>query len=1009
MLVVHVVWHDELLWVWARGEGASDASAAELDTLLGVLPPVVSGEARLTQARQRSLEIALRLPAAGRLEATTVPAVPLGPSAALSFLTRGLDDDGASCAGATLHHARAAAVLAARLAARGRLLPALRVGTAIAHARWEPAPTEADDTRLEALAGDQPPAFRCAVGAQVTAREALDGLVGALLDEIARSALTGHLPERPGGSPVVWRWLEALGDPSGTTPDLPTTALVAGRIDAWWQSSAPGQERAQLCLRIAEVPGAPTVGDDWPPEGSVANPLEGPGADDEPPVSSGGRWSVEAGLVDAVDPETYWSAAVIRGGVGPVRTRRGPVAGPAALLDTTLAGAARVWGELAALHGAHARDRFEVDAPALAEALRRHGTALEQLGIVIRAPRWMRQPSRLAARLHITSSERSPWSPGLLGASALVDYRWQVTLDGGDLTQAEMALLASATGPFTQVRGQWVSLTERDRAAAATLLERPGADGSGVPVVEALHAALSRGDELGDLPFDGMTASGWVAALLDGDLDLSLEAVPPPAGFSGVLRPYQLKGLSWLVFLERLSLGACLADDMGLGKTIQLLALLAAEREADDKPTPTLLVCPMSVVGNWQHESRRFTPGLRVYLHHGPNRTDADELAGRDDIDLVVTSYGVLARDVDGLAATDWWRVVLDEAQAVKNPTTAQAQAVRRLRAPRRVALTGTPIENRLGELHSIMRYLNPGLLGTAAGFQRRFAVPIERSGDDEARSALRALTKPFVLRRRKTDQGILDELPPKQEMKIYCNLTREQAALYRTLVDRLLSGVDSSVGIARRGMVLATLTRLKQVCNHPAHLLGDGSPLAGRSGKLAVLEEVLEEALGIDEKAVVFTQYAQLAHLLAPYLSERLGAEVAVFHGGLSRTARDTLRERFDAPDGPPVLLASLRAGGVGINLTAANHVVHLDRWWNPAVEQQATDRTHRIGQTKVVQVRTLICTGTLEERIDALLEKKSALAETIVGTDESWLTEMSTRDLRELLTLSADAVSDA
>jgi len=555
-----------------------------------------------------------------------------------------------------------------------------------------------------------------------------------------------------------------------------------------------------------------------------------------------------------------------------------------------------------------------------------------------------------------------------------------------------------------------VSLTERDQAAAATLLERPGTDGRRVPIVDALYAALTAGEELVDLPFDGMTATGWVAALIDGELDLKLVPVEPPEAFSGILRPYQLRGLAWLVFLERLSLGACLADDMGLGKTIQLLALLAAERESDDvKPGPTLLVCPMSVVGNWAHESARFTPGLRVYLHHGHGRLDAAELAERTDIDLVVTSYGVLARDVDGLAVTDWWRVVLDEAQAVKNPTTAQAQAVRRLRAPRRIALTGTPIENRLGELHSIMRFLNPGLLGTSAGFQRRFAVPIERSGDEAARAALRALTQPFVLRRRKSDPGILDELPPKQEMKIYCNLTREQAALYRSIVDRLLTGVDTTAGMARRGLVLATLTKLKQVCNHPAHLLADGSPLAGRSGKLALLEEVLEEALGIGEKAVVFTQYAQLAHLLAPYLTEQLGAEVAVFHGGLSRSARDALLGRFDEASGPPVLLASLRAGGVGINLTAANHVVHLDRWWNPAVERQATDRTHRIGQTKTVQVRTFICTGTLEERIDALLERKAALAETIVGTDESWLTELSTRDLRELLTLSADAVSDA
>jgi len=1005
MLFVHATWHVGLLWIWATVDDDGQGTSVDVDTLLASTPPVVAHEARVAAALRRPDRLDVSLPNATATATATAPvtaaAVPLGPGAALSLLTRPDLVSGRASAGPSLRWARDVAAAALRLAATGRLLPALRLVDGTALARWEPAPTAADEEVLTELALGQPAEIQAAAPAARDQRELLDDLLCVLLDEHARTALTGHRPERPGGSPVVWRWLEALVDPSGATPVLPATYAIAAQVEEWWHSSAPGHERGLLCLRITDAPPEVTDG--------VADKAAEPDPDAEPAAPEP-RWAVEAGLADPAALEVFHPARSVRAGTGSLRLRRGPVPDPRALLESSLGAAARVWPELAALAGHRPADRLVLDAAELADALRRHGSRLERLGVLVRAPRWMREPARLAARLEVRSEEAPPWSPAGFGTSALVNYSWQVTLDGGDLTRAELALLARSGSPYVRIRDQWVSLTGRDRAAAATLLERPAVDGHGVPIVDALHAALTAGDELVDLPFDGMRATGWVARLLEGAIDLTLVPVDPPERFAGVLRPYQLRGLAWLVFLERLALGACLADDMGLGKTIQLLALLAAEREQDDvKPGPTLLVCPMSVVGNWAHESARFTPDLRVYLHHGPSRLDADELAIRSDIDLVVTSYGVLARDVDRLAALEWWRVVLDEAQAIKNPTTVQAQAVRRLRAPRRVALTGTPIENRLAELHSIMRFLNPGLLGTAASFQRRFAVPIERSGDQAARDSLRALTQPFVLRRRKTDAGILDELPPKQEMKIYCNLTREQAALYRTVVDQLMNGVDRAVGMARRGLVLATLTKLKQVCNHPAHLLGDGSPLAGRSGKLALLEEVLEEALSIGEKAVVFTQYAQLAHLLAPYLTERLGTEVGVFHGGLSRSARDLLRERFDDPAGPSVLLASLRAGGVGINLTAANHVVHLDRWWNPAVERQATDRTHRIGQTKVVQVRTFICTGTLEERIDELLEQKAALAETIVGTDESWLTELSTRDLRELLTLRSDAVSDA
>jgi non-specific serine/threonine protein kinase len=417
----------------------------------------------------------------------------------------------------------------------------------------------------------------------------------------------------------------------------------------------------------------------------------------------------------------------------------------------------------------------------------------------------------------------------------------------------------------------------------------------------------------------------------------------------------------------------------------------------------------MSVVGNWQREAARFAPGLRVHVHHGGERLGGRALrrAVRDS-DLVVTTYALAARDREELDAVEWGRVVLDEAQNIKNSAAKQTQAVRSLRAPRRIALTGTPVENRLAELWSILEFLNPGLLGSGAEFRRSFAVPIERFRDADRAAQLRRLTGPFILRRLKTDRSIIRDLPAKNEMKVFCNLTREQATLYQAVVDEMMQRVEASAGIERRGLVLTTLLRLKQVCNHPAQLLKDGSAVPGRSGKLLRLEETLEEVLEVGDRALVFTQFAEMGHMLRGHLEERFGREVPFLYGGTSKTARDALVERFQAPDGPPVLLVSLKAGGTGLNLTAANHVIHFDRWWNPAVEDQATDRAFRIGQRRDVQVRKLVCAGTLEERIDAMIEEKKALAESVLGAGEAWLTELSTAELRRVIALAADAVAE-
>ncbi|OGO40481.1 MAG: hypothetical protein A2Z04_07725 [Chloroflexi bacterium RBG_16_57_9] len=450
---------------------------------------------------------------------------------------------------------------------------------------------------------------------------------------------------------------------------------------------------------------------------------------------------------------------------------------------------------------------------------------------------------------------------------------------------------------------------------------------------------------------------------------------------------------------------------MGLGKTIMLIALLLHEKSRSSNGNqPVLLVCPTSVVGNWEREVQRFAPSLRTMIHHGASRARGEEFAAQaGQHDLVISSYPLVHRDELDLAGVDWGGVVLDEAQNIKNPSTKQTQAVRKLPAGYRVALTGTPVENRLSELWSIMEFLNPGYLGSQKDFRTRFALPIERYRDQAATQRLKSLVQPFILRRLKTDPKIIQDLPDKLEMKVFCTLTREQATLYEAVVQDALKQIEEAEGMQRRGIILATLTKLKQVCNHPAQFLGDQSSLPGRSGKLARLTEMLEEVFSVGDRALVFTQYAEMGKMLQAHVADALGGEVLFLHGGTPRKQREKLIARFQADEpGSMAFILSLKAGGTGLNLTKANHVFHFDRWWNPAVENQATDRAFRIGQTRNVQVHKYICAGTLEERIDEMIESKLALAENVLGAGEAWLTELSTDQLRDLFTLRRESVGE-
>jgi len=531
-------------------------------------------------------------------------------------------------------------------------------------------------------------------------------------------------------------------------------------------------------------------------------------------------------------------------------------------------------------------------------------------------------------------------------------------------------------------------------------------------VGEALATALQAGSrEESGLPVLRVDADGWIGDLI-GRLSAGekIQELPQPRGFAGSLRPYQVRGYSWLSFLKEWGIGACLADDMGLGKTIQVIALVLRAKEEGALSGPVLLVCPTSVVGNWRREIGRFGPSLKVMVHHGVERlSDHAFAAEASTCDVVITTYSLVHRDEKHLARVEWSGIVLDEAQNIKNSGTRQSQSVRRLKAGFRVALTGTPIENRLSELWSIMDFLNPGYLGPAAEFRRRFAIPIERYRDRDRAERLRRLVGPFILRRLKTDPRVIQDLPEKEEVKVYCTLTREQATLYEAVVSDMLQIIEGASGMERRGAILATLLKLKQVCNHPAQFLRDRSALDGRSGKLARLVEMLDEVVAGGNRALVFSQFAEMGAMLRDYLRGALGHEVAFLHGGVPQKARDEMVQRFqDDPDGPPVFVLSLKAGGFGLNLTRANYVFHFDRWWNPAVENQATDRAFRIGQTQKVQVYKFICAGTLEERIDEMIEDKKHLAENVIGTGEDWITEMSTDELRDLFLLRREAVAD-
>ena len=596
-----------------------------------------------------------------------------------------------------------------------------------------------------------------------------------------------------------------------------------------------------------------------------------------------------------------------------------------------------------------------------------------------------RRRIRAQMRLQVALDE-----DGNVDLTRLLHFEWEVVLGGLVLSGPEFAELLQTNSPVARFRGEWVLLDPAELARLPDGLPHAGT----LDAAEALRAALT-GVHKG------------VPVVVDERLQLVLQALrepperEPPSGLNGTLRPYQLTGFFWLSTLGDLGLGCCLADDMGLGKTIQLIAHLLARKRAGRKG-PSLVVCPTSVLGNWERELARFAPELVVGRYHGVNR----RWEGVRDADVVLTTYGLLVRDRDQLADLTFDVLALDEAQAIKNPDSQRARAACMVPARHRVAMSGTPVENRLDELWSIMNFLVPGILGKRGAFRRNVAIPVERFGDKEVSRQLQLGISPFLKRRLKTDPQIIDDLPEKIERHEYTTLTPEQAELYRTVTREAMEALRDASEMERRGRVLALLTALKQVCNHPAQYLKQESPLIGRSGKLERTADLIDTLLDVGESALIFTQYRRMGNLLQRHLGQLFDEDIPFLHGGTPPQRRDEMVDAFQQEHGVPIMIISLRAGGTGLNLTRATRVIHYDRWWNPAVEDQATDRAYRIGQHKNVQVHKMVCQGTLEERIDTMLEEKRALADSVVGSGERWVTELDDDALRMLVALGEDAV---
>ncbi len=1002
-----------------RAAAVPGAGLPDRNRLLALLPEVASGEAVFLPADPPRLgrmafwtpggdppdlgggteELTVVRPHGSSVRRAGVPAAVLPVEQALPLLTRcrALGADGSGRASAATAFWGAAATLGLSLLARGRVLPGV---SAEGFDAWRVGPYDAGDLeRLRALAAGMPPQARAVPvpGLSPLALPAAEPLLRAFLDAVADSLTRTPASRHLTGGPAF--------------ADRAPQAVPEQR--AWAAEVAAGRDAGlQVSLRL-ELPGtaAPfgeqaddevTWGDGEPwPYGEAEEPEEADGDEDGDGDGDGadrtrrGSFRAVVQLRSLADPTVVTDAADLWTGSAAAPE----LFGPRARVDTllTLRRAARVWPPAARLLEGAAPTGLELSDDEAVALLGDAAEALAGAGVAVHWPKELVRGLTASGVLEPARRSTTSSAASFLSSGGLLDFRWRVALGDQELTEEELERLVRAHQPVVRLRDQWVvvdpELVRRLRRSAS----------SGAPsltAVDALGAALT-----GSVEVDGerveVTAGGVLeelrARIADPEARAAREPRDPPRALAATLRDYQLRGLNWLHRMTSLGLGGCLADDMGLGKTVTLIALHLRRQERKATAGPTLVVCPASLLGNWEREIRRFAPATPVHRFHGPGR----DLSAVEGDGFVLTTYGTMRRDAARLGERPWGLLVADEAQHVKNPHAHTAKALRTIPSRGRVALTGTPVENNLSELWALLDWTTPGLLGTLSGFRDRYAKAVEGDRDEQAARQLAALVRPFLLRRRKSDPGIAPELPPKTETDQPVSLTKEQVSLYEALVRELMAEIEGSEGMARRGLVMKLLTGLKQVCNHPAQYLKepDAAKLPGRSGKLELLDELLDTVLAEDGSALVFTQYVAMGRLIERHLAAR-GVESLFLHGGTTVGRREEMVDAFQAGE-KRVFLLSLKAAGTGLNLTRAGHVVHYDRWWNPAVEDQATDRAYRIGQTQPVQVHKLIAEGTVEEKVAEMLRGKRELADAVLGSGEAAFSELSDAELADLVAL--------
>ncbi|MDN4069751.1 DEAD/DEAH box helicase [Paenibacillus vini] len=931
--------------------------------------------------------------------------------------------------GPELEYWSVAARFALDLLLRGKIVPGSKPGVGVLGRRrgtqaaisavWGPYLIDDDEVTFRQLAGSMPPVALAAVQPLALLENGslgdrqlalLHSFLTAMIDYEVRKAVMdlgrklnpARADYRRGYSPLTELWWNGLLS-AAIQPDIQGNSA----------------EIEHLTEEIAEAGGArPSAADEDGEDGDAGSLRLCLRV--EPILDNGGfepeqdfRWKLSLWGEGTEDPSVLLPAGLIWSYPAPDMTIRGrKYRNVRQNLLLRLKKAADLSHELAAAMETARPEVLELYPEEMYSFLSRSVALLRKHGVNVQMPsRWTRE-GRRSAGVKIKASgwekERGDKEPETgLGIGQLVAFEAGAVLNGEELSREELAELAASKSPLVFFRGEWIEIDVKEIRQVLKFMKRQE---SGTMTFRELMYLASGADQ--DNRFDGLQvetveAEGLLAVLMSGETVRSFSSRQVPEALNGTLRPYQERGFQWLSSMRQLGFGALLADDMGLGKTVQVITELLDGMET--LPGTCLIVCPTSLLGNWQRELERFAPEMKVYVHHGSDRLHGEPLMREcHESDVVLTTYQLAGRDGMELRNLEWKTIVLDEAQYIKNYGTKQAQSVMKLSAPQRIAMTGTPVENRLSELWSIFQFLNPGYLGTSASFRAKYTSSGE--GQPAELGRLRRLVAPFLLRRLKSDPDIRKDLPEKIELKSYCSLTAQQAGMYEAVTAELMSKIGESGGIARKGLVLSSLTRLKQICNHPR--LAAGRPLSGaaagmeRSGKMERLTELLDIIMDNGEAALIFTQYVQMGELLREELARRYGTTPFFLHGGVVKQERDEMVRSFQEGSGVPIFVLSLKAGGVGLNLTRANHVIHYDRWWNPAVENQATDRVFRIGQQKNVEVHKLICQGTLEERIDELIERKRSLSEQVVGSGEQWLTEMSDDELRNLIALQSGSI---